>query len=185
MSKKILVLNGSPRPHGNTAALIDAFIAGAQEAGHSVTRFDLQKMNIHPCLGCLGGGKNPDSPCTQKDDMYHIYPAYKEADILVFASPMYYWSISAQLKAALDRLFAVTEIDPDYRTPSKECRLLMAAEGDSDDNWEPVLHYYASLLRHLGWKDGGKVLAGGVMKAGDIKGKPALKEARDLGAAIR
>lgn len=90
MSKNILILNGSPRAHGNTAALIDAFVAGAQEAGHNVRRFDLQKMQIHPCLGCLGGGKAPDSPCTQKDDMDHIYPAYKEADILVFASPMYY-----------------------------------------------------------------------------------------------
>lgn len=79
----------------------------------------------------------------------------------------------------------MTEIDPDYRTPYKECRLLMAAEGDSDENWEPVLHYYESLLKHLGWKDGGKALAGGVMKAGDIEGKPALAEAKALGAAIR
>ena len=69
MNKKIIILNGSPRLKGNTAGLIDAFVQGAEQAGHTVKTFNLQKMNIHPCLGCLGGGKNPDSPCTQKDDM--------------------------------------------------------------------------------------------------------------------
>ena len=63
MSKKIMILNGSPRPKGNTAALIRSFTEGAEAAGHSVTRFDLQKMDIHPCLGCCGGGKDPESPC--------------------------------------------------------------------------------------------------------------------------
>ena len=90
MSKKILILNGSPRPRGNTKALIEAFERGA--AGHSVTRFDLQKMNIHGCLGCCGGGKDPASPCVQKDGMDKIYPAYQAADVVVLASPMYYWS---------------------------------------------------------------------------------------------
>ena len=88
MNKKIIILNGSPRLKGNTAGLIDAFVQGAEQAGHTVKTFNLQKMNIHPCLGCLGGGKNPDSPCTQKDDMDQIYPVYEEADIVVLASPM-------------------------------------------------------------------------------------------------
>lgn len=185
MQKKILLLNGSPRPNGNTAALADAFSAGAAESGHIVTRRDLQSMRLHPCLGCLGGDKDPDSPCVQKDDMEQIYPFYKEADILVFASPMYYWSFSAQLKIALDRLFAVTEIDPAYHTPHKACVLLMAAEGDDADNFAPVLRYYESLLQHLGWEDKGAVLAGGVMRVGDIQGKPALQEAYALGKALR
>lgn len=89
MGKKIIILNGSPRPKGNTAALIHSFTEGAKAAGHNVTRFDLQKMDIHPCLGCCSGGKDPESPCTQKDDMLKIYPAYKEADIVVLASPLY------------------------------------------------------------------------------------------------
>ena len=146
MSKKILILNGSPRPNGNTAALIAAFTEGAQSAGHTVTRFDLSRMKIGGCLGCCGGGKNPDAPCVQKDDMTLIYPAYREADIVIFASPMYYWGISGQLKIAFDRLFAVAECDANYHNPVKGCILLMAAEGDTEENFEPVRHFYHSLL---------------------------------------
>ena len=91
MAKKILVLNGSPRPSGNTAALIEAFTEGAQSAGHTVVRFDLCRMKIGGCLGCCRGGKDPEAPCVQKDDMLKIYPEYRSADIVIFASPMYYW----------------------------------------------------------------------------------------------
>ena len=97
MSKKIIILNGSPRSNGNTSALIEQFTKGAEQNGHQVIRFDLQKMNIHPCLGCCKGGKDPASPCVQKDDMLKIYLHYVEADLVVLASPMYYWSISGQL----------------------------------------------------------------------------------------
>lgn len=181
---KILILNGSPRQHGNTAGLVEAFKQGAEGKGHTVTTFNLQKMNIHPCLGCFGGGKDADSPCVQKDDMQQIYPAYEESTILVLASSMYYWSITAQLKVAFDRLFAVAEKDVNYRNPRKDCIMLMAAEGDTKDNFEPVEHYYHSLLKHLGWNNLGEVYAGGVMNVGDITGHPALTEAYNLGLSI-
>ena len=163
MAKKIVILNGSPRPSGNTAALIEAFTKGAEQAGNGVVRFDVCKMNIHPCLGCCGGGKNPESPCVQKDDMDAIYPHYKDAD----------------------RLFAVAELSPSYANPVKDCVLLMAAEGDTESNFEPVRHYYHALLERLGWKDCGIVYAGGNMHVGDIAGKPQLEEAEALGASIR
>ena len=181
MGKKIVILNGSPRPKGNTAGLIEAFVNGAKQAGHEIVRFDLQKMDIHPCLGCLGGGKDPQSPCVQKDGMAEIYPHYETADVLVLASPMYYWCITAQLKTAFDRLFAVTEKDPGYNTPKQRCVLLMAAEGDTPENFEPVEHYYHSLLNHLGWDNLGEVYAGGVMRVGDIVDHPALAKAFELG----
>lgn len=184
MSKNIVILNGSPRPKGNTSALIDAFSQGARAAGHMVTRFDLGKMDIHPCRGCFGGGKNPQSPCVQKDDMDLIYPAYVAADIVVLASPMYYWSVSGQLKCAFDRLFAVAEGNPGYANPKKDCVLLMAAEGDTEENFAPVIHYYEALLRELGWTDKGRTLAGGVLAVGDIEGKPVLKEAEALGRSL-
>lgn len=117
MGKKIVILNGSPRLKGNTAGLIEAFKQGAKEAGHTMEVFNLQRMDIHPCLGCLGGGKDRQSPCVQKDDMAKIYPHYETADVLALASPMYYWSITAQLKAVIDRLFAVTEKVPNTTPP--------------------------------------------------------------------
>ena len=184
MSKKILILNGSPRSKGNTAMLCDALSAGARSAGHQVTRFDLHKLDIHGCLGCVKGGKDPASPCVQKDDMGLIYPAYREADIVVLASPMYYWGFSGQLKTAFDRLFAVAECFPGYANPHKECALIMAAEGNSADNWKPVLDYYHALLGFLGWQDRGQVLAGGVFEAGAVAGQPVLDQAFRFGASL-
>lgn len=185
MSKKIVILNGSPRTNGNTKALIESFTKGAEASGNEVIRFDLQKMNIHGCLGCSKGGKDPKSPCVQKDDMDKIYPAYKEADIIVLASPMYYWGISGQLKCAFDRLFAVAELNPDYENPKKDCILLMAAEGNTESNFAPVRAFYEGLLAHLGWKNIGIVYAGGNMEAGDILNKPEqLEQAEKLGESI-
>ena len=69
MGKKVCILNGSPRPNGNTKELIRRFTKGAEAAGHEVICFDLQKMAIHGCLGCCKGGKDESSPCVQKDDM--------------------------------------------------------------------------------------------------------------------
>lgn len=181
MSKKIIILNGSPRKAGNTSALVNAFTEGAEKKGHTVHEFFLDAMNIHGCKGCFGGGKNPESPCAQKDDMDKIYPVYKEADIVVLATPLYYWSISGQLKCAFDRLFAVAECDANYRNPVKDCALLMAAEGNG---FEETLYWYDHLEKHIGWKSIGKVLCGGVMDIGDIKGNSKLDEAYNLGWSI-
>lgn len=181
MSKKIIILNGSPRNTGNTSMLVKEFAKGAEEKGNIVNEFLLNDMNINGCLGCFGGGKNPDSPCVQKDDMDKIYPYYKEADIVVLASPLYYWTISGQLKCAFDRLFAVAECDPDYRNPKKDSVLLIAAEGYGFEESE---YWYDCLEKHLGWKSIGKVLCGGVMNVGDIKDKKELNDAYELGRSI-
>lgn len=181
MNKKIIILNGSPRKNGNTAGLTEAFRKGAESNGNTVTEFFLDSMNIHGCKGCFGGGKNPESPCVQKDDMDKIYSVYREADIVVLASPLYYWGISGQLKCAFDRLFAVAECDPNYRNPQKESVLVMAAEGNG---FEETLFWYDNLEKHIGWKNIGKVLCSGVMSVGDIKDNPKLVEAYNLGASL-
>ena len=183
MGKKIIVLNGSPRKNGNTSCLIDAFTSGAQEAGHTVKRFDLQWMNISPCLGCLKGGSGKDGPCVQIDGMNEIYPAYIEADVFVFASPLYSWSFSAQFKMAWDRLFAIVEAKS-MKTRYKECVMLIAAEEDSERNFAPMVYYYNVLAKNMGWEDRGMVLAGGVNEVGDIAGKPSLDDARKLGSQL-
>ena len=181
MGKQILILNGSPRPGGNTSALSEAFADGARQAGHTVTEFRLGEMRIGSCLGCFGGGKDPESPCVQKDDMLRIYPVYRQAEVVVLASPLYYWTVSGQLKTAFDRLFAVAECDPNYRNPKKQSVLLMAAEGWGFEESE---FWYDRLMGHLGWKCLGKVLCGGVMQPGDIQGKPELEKARLLGRSL-
>ncbi len=104
---KIAVLNGSPRPKGNTAALIDEFKAGAESAGHQVSVLQVGTMSINGCKGCeychtKGGGN-----CIQKDDMEKVYPVLTEAELLVLASPVYYFGLTGQLQSVVSRFYAI------------------------------------------------------------------------------
>ncbi len=183
MGKKIVVLNGSPRRTGNTSALVKAFVEGAECSGNTVTEFFLGGMEIHGCKGCFGGHSSRECPCVQRDDMAKIYPSVREGDIIVLASPLYYWTISGQLKTALDRLFALEEGDGNLlRGNGKSSALLMAAEGHG---FGDAVLYYDHLLEHLRWENLGHVLAGGNMDAGDIEGKCEIQQAYALGKSIQ
>lgn len=182
MGKKIVILNGSPRKNGNTSALVKAFTQGAERAGHTVTEFFLDRMDIHGCKGCFGGHSGRDCPCVQHDDMDQIYPVVKECDVIVLASPLYYWNLSGQLRTAVDRLFALEEGDGNLlRGHGRSCALLMVAEGHGFDD---VVLYFDHLMEHLRWNKLGHVLAGGNGDVGDIKGKPELQQAFSLGHSI-
>ncbi len=182
MSKKIVILNGSPRKNGNTSALVKAFTEGAESVGHSVTTFFLDGMDIHGCKGCFGGHSSREYPCVQRDDMVQIYPAVMDSDVVVLATPLYYWNMSGQLRTAVDRLFALEEGDGNLlRGHNRASALLMAAEGHG---FEDVLLYYNHLMEHLRWNNLGHVLAGGNGDVGDIEGKPELKKAFELGKSI-
>lgn len=183
MSKNIVILNGSPRKTGNTSALVKSFTEGAESVGNTITEFFLDKMDIHGCKGCFGGHSSQKCPCVQKDDMAQIYPAVKECDVVVLSSPLYYWTMSGQLRTALDRLFALEEGDGNLlRGNGKSSALLMAAEGHGFDD---AVLYYDHLMEHLRWKNLGHVLAGGNMKVGDIKGKTEIEQAYALGKSIQ
>lgn len=182
MGKKIVVLNGSPRKNGNTSALVDAFTKGAESVGNSVVVFHLASMDIHGCKGCFGGNSGRECPCVQKDDMNSIYPAIRDAEIIILATPLYYWNMSGQIKTAIDRLFALEEGGKNLlRGNGRASALLMAAEGYGFDD---VVLYYDHLMEHLKWKNLGHVLSGGNMDVGDIRGKKELDEAYQLGASI-
>ena len=181
--KKIVILNGSPRRNGNTSALVKAFTQGAESAGNTVTEFFLDSMEIHGCRGGFGGHSSQECPCVQKDDMSQIYPAVKESDVVVLATPLYYWNMSGQIRTAIDRLFALEEGDGNLlRGHERASALLMAAEGNGFDD---VLLYYNHLVEHLRWKNLGHVLAGGNGDIGDIEGKPEIQKACDLGKSIQ
>lgn len=189
MGKKILILNGSPRSKGNTSMLCDAFAKGAESAGHEINRFDLKKLNILDCLGCLRGGEHLEHPCVQNDDMNQIYPAYREAEVIVLASPLHWRNFSALLKRAFDRIYAFYEYeqkhaDHVYKPVHKESVLMMAAGLDSPENWSPACNYYESLINLLNWQDRGKIFAAGVIGAGDIAGKQVLDDAQKLGSSL-
>ena len=127
MSKKIIILNGAARKNGNTAKLIQAFSSSAIDAGHIIKEFYLEDMNINSCKGCLKGGKDSNSPCVQKDDMDEIYKEFSSCDIIVFASPIYFWTITGKLKTTVDRLYAELEC-LGYADFKKGSILLMTAD---------------------------------------------------------
>ncbi len=104
---KIVVLNGSPRPKGNTAALIDAFKEGAESKGHEVSVLPVGTMKIGGCKGCEYCHTKGNGACVQKDDMAEVYPALAEAEMLVLASPVYYFGLTGQLQSVVSRFYAV------------------------------------------------------------------------------
>lgn len=107
---KILVLNGSPRPHGNTAAMVEAFRKGAEENGHAVTVVNVCHRKIAGCLACEychQEGSGHERQCAQKDDMQAVYPLLDEAEMIVLASPVYYHGFSGQLQCAINRIYAL------------------------------------------------------------------------------
>lgn len=183
MSKKIVILNGSPHKNGNTSALVREFTKGAKNVGNTVTEFFLDSMNINGCKGCFGGHSSKECPCVQKDDMSKIYPVVKESDVIVLATPLYYWNMSGQIRITIDRLFALEEGDENLlRGHGKSSALLMAAEGYG---FEDVVLYYNHLIEHLRWTNLGHVLAGGNNDIGDIEGKNELQKAYELGKSIQ
>ncbi len=104
---KIVVLNGSPRPRGNTAALVAAFKEGAESKGHQVSVLQIGTMKIGGCKGCEYCHTKGGGACVQKDDMAEVYPALAEAEMLVLASPVYYFGLTGQLQSAVSRFYAV------------------------------------------------------------------------------
>ena len=169
MNKKIIVLNGAARKNGNTAKLVEAFEDGAKSAGNQVETFYLDGMEIHSCKGCLRADRNSKSPCSQKDDMDQIYAEFEDADVVVFASPLYFWTITGTLKTAADRLYAELECLGYGKFP-KQSVLLMTADGG---DYSQAVTWYRSYERNLRWKNLGEVL-----------GKGKTKEAYQLGASI-
>ena len=166
--KKIVILNGSPRKNGKTAALIKAFVSGAESAGNEVKELYLQSMKIGGCMACEACSKN-GGKCIQKDDMAKVNEAVEWAEVIVFASPMYWGTITGQLKTTVDRLYAEFN-KVGWNGFKKEAALLMTARGDM---YRMALDFYGIFTNMMGWKDWGIVL-----------GADKEEDARKVGAEI-
>ena len=164
--KKILILNGSPRKNGKTASLVKSFVEGAESVGNEVKELYLQGMNIGGCLACEGCQRHGGT-CVQKDDMQIVSEDFLRADVVVFASPQYWGTITGQLKIVIDRLYAVLFGAPKV----KEFAVIMTARGNMYDMTED---FFSIFTRFLDWKNIGNILGAG---------KEA--QAQDLGASIR
>lgn len=175
---KIVVLNGSPRKHGNTEIMADAFIRGARESGHDVVKFDLGAMKIGACRACEYCFSH-NGECVQKDDMTEVLAAVDTADMMVFASPIYWFAMSAQIKLAIDRFYARGMIG---FHPTKAALLL---DAHSDGVFDSAVAQYKGINDYLKWQDMGVITVSGMEKKGDIEKSPKLKEAYELGKNLK
>ena len=190
--KNILIIQGGGRPKGNTAQLVEYFIKGAEEAGHETELISLLQNEVKGCLGC--NACRYGKPCIQKDSFNAIVPKIKNADCIVFASPLYFWMVSSKIKAFIERFYCIAEEDPNpplgrYESyPVKDCALLMTSADNFFWTFEQAVSYYQfALVNYIGFHDKGMLLAGG---CGDTNGRPQiektdyLKQAYEFGKGI-
>lgn len=181
MSKKIVVITGSPRKNGNSFAMTDAFIKAAEEKGHSVSRFDAAMKKVGGCQACETCFKTGKA-CSFDDDFNTIAPAILEADAVVFCLPVYWYSIPSQIKGVIDKLFSFCVAGKDIA--GKECALITCCEEDDMSVMDGVripIERSAALLK---WNMVGEVLISGVLNAGDIERTEGCKQAAALAARI-
>lgn len=150
----------------------------AAEAGHSVLRFDAAFKNVHPCVACDRCGMNGD--CVFDDDFNFVRDNIVDADLVAFASPMYYFGLSAQLKTVIDRFYA---INGKIHTPKKAV-LLMTYANTRPSQAVPIESHYDVLLDYLGWTDAGRVIASGVWRAGTVNQTRYPRQAYELGKSL-
>lgn len=179
MSKKVLILSSSPRKGGNSETLASAFAKGASDAGHQVETVYLREKNYGFCKGCFACLKL--GHCVIKDDAAEITEKMHDADVLVFVTPVYYYSVSGQLKTMLDR--ANPLFDTDYAF-TKAYLLATAAEDEPEtvEGAEQAVQGWVDCFERCELV--GTVFAGGVNDVGDIAGHPALEEAYETGKQV-
>ena len=179
MSNKVVILSTSPRKNSNSEALAEAFAKGAVEAGNNVEMIRMREKNYRFCTGCFACQKT--GKCVIKDDMAEIVPKMEQADVLVFATPIYYYEMSGQMKTLLDRANPLFVADYRFRV------VYFLSSAAEDEEYVP--QRAQSGLE--GWIEcfekarlAGSVFGGGVTEAGEIEGSPALTEAFEMGRAI-
>lgn len=179
MSKRVLILSGSPRRGGNSDLLCDAFADGARQAGHSVEKLRVSEQQIHPCIACYHC-RDHGGTCVFQDDMAAVLQKMIDADVLVLASPVYFYSVDAQLKAVIDRSVARW-----LEVKDKELYYIMTAAEDTPAAMETTLaclRGYADCVE--GARKMGVIRGTGVYQKGEIRSHPAMGEAYEMGRRV-
>lgn len=155
---RILVLNGSPRPRGNTKRMIEAFCDGAAQGGHHVDVVDVCRKKIAGCLACEYCHTQGNGSCIQKDEMQDVYALLKEADMLVIASPIYYHGITGQLKCAIDRFYSAAYPN---KPPRLQKTAMFLSSGDANMYDGALFSFRGDFLDYLGLENMGVFTAHG------------------------
>jgi len=183
--RNILILNGSPRKEGNTAVLAEHLAKGAQTAGARVQTRYLHGMDINPCTACEGCHAEGSTGCVIDDQMREIYDGLREADAVVFATPVYWFSVTAQIKTVIDRIYAVGVGDGNVLKGKEVAVLMPYADADPFTSGAVnALRMFQDISGYLGTKMAGMVY-GTAMEAGEIrKDKSLMERAHKLGEEL-
>ena len=152
---KITILSGSPHKNGTSSLLVDYFIKGAESKGHDVFRFDAAFRKVHPCIGCEHC-HTENKKCRFKDDMDELNPHLLNSDIIVFATPLYYFGMSAQLKAAIDRFYANHY---NLLNSNKKTILFVTAWNNEDWKMQSIVSQFETLNKYMGFENIGTKIA--------------------------
>ena len=176
MSKKVLVLSASPRKGGNSDLLCDQFMHGAKEAGNQVEKIFLRDKRINQCVAC-GACQGNGGKCVQKNDMAEVLDKMILTDVIVMATPVYFYNMNGQMKTLIDRTYArYTEII------NKEMYFIMTAAVTSKDLLNRTLEGFRGFTSCLnGAKEKGIIYGTGAWNIGDIKGSSAMTRAYEMG----
>lgn len=174
---KLLIITGSPRKNGNSFAMADAFVESARNLGHSVTRFDAAFMHVEGCRACQMCYKNGKA-CVFDDDFNKIAPVIEEADGIIFAMPVYWYSIPAQIKVVIDKLFAFYVAGKDIS--GKKCALISCCAEPDRAIMNGIKIPYEKTAALIGWQPVGEVLVPGVSAAGEILKTNGIELAKEL-----
>ena len=177
MSKKVLAIVSSPRKNGNTELLVDEFIKGAKEAGHSVEKLCLREKKLAPCLACEACLNNGGT-CVQKDDMAEILEQIIAADVIVLSTPVYYYSVCAQLKMMIDRTLPLGA--GGGKTGGKEFYFITTAAAAPSAMERTMADLQGFVDCVPGSVVKGKVY-GQAFGVGEINGTPAMRDAYQMG----
>lgn len=176
---KINILMGSPNKNGSTRILVDSFAQGAAAAGHDCEIIDVCRANVHPCIGCVRCGY--EGPCVQKDDSELIRGKLLGSDMVVFATPLYYYGMTAQLKAVVDRFCAYNS---SLNRRHLKSALLTVAWNTDDWTFEALKAHYKTLVRYIHFDDRGMVLGYGCGTPSMTKASKYLDQAYRLGKSL-
>lgn len=177
---KILIIESSPHKHGSSNMLADNFAKGAREAGHTVDIFDAGHADIHPCLGCDACGMN--GPCVQKDDYERkLKPMIKSHDMIVLATPLYYYGFSAQIKMCIDRFYSFTYELTDMK---KKTALIVAAWNSDNDTYPALKAHYDKLCRYMDFQNQGMILGLGCGTPSMTRSTEWPNKAYELGKSL-
>lgn len=170
---RIIVLMGSPKPLGNTAHLVHDFKNGAESVGHDVRVLEIGTMNIKGCIGCDYCKKLGHTKCAIDDDMQGVYEVLEDADMIVFASPVYYFGLTGQLQSMISRVYAIDK-------PHKADKYALILTSYSPDVYDAIISQYNQIVNYSGGKSLGIITAYGPERMSEAKEKEAFEFGKSL-----